>query len=117
MSDRELLEKAAKGGGLAVIKRSDGEEPGALLVSGWHNGLWRPLSDGSHALALAARLNMELLVSDPGDPRPWRSAVIRNTAIHGVEDTLDDPYAAACRAIVKAAAAYADCSPSHSATP
>lgn len=112
MSDRELLEKAAKGAGLAVIKRSDAEEPGALLVSGWHNGLWRPLSDGNHALRLAVRLNMELLVSQPNDPRPWRSAVIRNTTIGGAEDVFDDPYAATCRAIVKAAAAVADSIPS-----
>jgi len=82
MTDRELLELAAKAAGIEVhtIEDADG-------VVHWDG--WNPLADDGDALRLAVRLNL------------WEA--VRDGYQHA--DSLDtDPQAATRRAIVRAAA-------------
>ena len=83
MTDRELLELAAKAAGIDVHTIEDAD--GVLHWDGWN-----PLADDGDALRLAVKLNI-----DAGKPGmrlriDWRS--------------WEDPYAATRRAIVRAAA-------------
>jgi hypothetical protein len=78
MTDRELLELAAKAAG-----------------NGFVIGYWNPLTDDGDALRLAVKLG---LIVECG--RAWIS---RHGPMFG-EDVLPDPYAATRRAIVRAAA-------------
>lgn len=58
MSDRELLEKAAKAAGLMFIEE-DPEQPvegGGLLMVNWT--CWNPLTHGGQALLLAMKLGL-----------------------------------------------------------
>ena len=117
-TDRELLELAAKAAGIACDK--DGPYVERQEWQQWFGEQghfetvrvnWNPLHDDGDALRLAVKLNMELLRSQRNDPRPWVSAVIRNTTIHGAEDIGDDANAATRRAIVRAAAAIGEAMP------
>ena len=107
-NDRELLELAAKAAGHEVARWTD--DGTALLLVGIQ-APWNSLHENPHsdcmgdALRLAVRLNMELCRSKLNEPRPWVSAVIRNTMFHGAEDIGADPDAATRRAITRAAAA------------
>ena len=92
MSDRELLEAAAKAAGLGFTVPAFGVPPfmGLRLIGG---ALWNPLTDDGDALRLAVklRINVEPVYVWHG---PWTNG-----------GTLEDPYAATRRAIVRAAAA------------
>ena len=105
MTDRELLEAAAKAAGILIYFDDVGQccqrVPGDQLST----YLWEPLEDDGDALRLAVKLRMD---------------ICRPTAVHnGVAIWLDhasdfieephgkDPYAATRRAIVRAAAAMA----------
>jgi hypothetical protein len=100
MSDRELLELAAKAAGILVDCSH-----GTPLVSGTRK-TWNPLADDGDALRLAVRLQMIVCVRAEGKTdaavrvtsfiTPWRSFM---------EDHEADPYSATRRAIVCAAAA------------
>lgn len=101
MTDRELLEAAAKAAGMPAFAS------GATGLRVSHDGvrsgyIWNPLTDDGDALRLAVKLRMD---------------ICRPTAVHnGVAIWLDhasdfieephgkDPYAATRRAIVRAAA-------------
>ena len=100
MSDRELLELAAKAAGMP--KHLDG-----MGFEMAHHPKWNPLKDDGDALRLAVKLRISLMLAEtpPGNPEviyclthdtgpEWRTA----KALHG------DPYAATRRAIVRAAA-------------
>jgi hypothetical protein len=91
MTDRELLELAAKAAGIEVDCWLD-EDPRALTSV----GLWNPLTDDADALRLAVKQG---LIVECG--RAWIS---RHGPMFG-KDVLPDPYAATRRAIVRAAAA------------
>ena len=92
MTDRELLELAAKAAGYEYAKNG-----GYIVVDGIP-GNWNPLSDDGDALRLAVRLEMDVSLG-------LRGAVIEQGHGHKVQDLDDDdPYAAARRAIVRAAA-------------
>jgi len=87
VSDRELLELAAKAAGI------EGEWSSSGL---WHrHALWNPLTDDGDALRLAVKLNMTLAVG-----------IARSDAGEFTEfDMCDtDPDAATRRAITRAAA-------------
>jgi hypothetical protein len=97
MSDRELLEMAAKAAGISLY--ADGTQ--------YHtDATWTPLNDDGDALRLAVKLQMIVCVRAEGKTdacvrvtsfiTPWRSFM---------EDHEADPYAATRRAIVRAAAA------------
>lgn len=96
MTDRELLELAAKAAGV------DGEygvhfaQPG---IFGRHK-FWNPLSDDGDALRLAVKLTMELDVCRTG----IAVRVPQGLKVLVDPDEIADPYAATRRAIVRAAA-------------
>ncbi len=99
MTDRELLELAAKATGLDYSSQ-DGR------VSDWRPGrenvlvLWNPLTDDGDALRLAVKLGFCISPPDPYLNKVYVSAY----GTGAVEDCGDDPYAATRRAIVRAAA-------------
>ena len=91
MSDRELLEAAAKAAGIGSYK---GDYANGLDTK---TGFWNPLTDDGDALRLAVKLR---IVIEQGDG--WSDAGGWCTVYHS--DHKDDPYAATRRAIVRAAA-------------
>ena len=103
MTDRELLELAAKAAGKKVHTRNqaDRDACGAGDVGLWISEgqtCWNPLTDDGDALRLAVRLRMTVDVTDEASGAgaiglKWCS-----------EPCKDDPYAATRRAIVRAAA-------------
>lgn len=103
MTDRELLELAAKAAGYDVtIKEVGGCLVGERTVGSLGFIFWRPLLDDGDALRLAVALDMSVEVSAheqstyayAGDvPRKW-----------AMENWQDDKHAATRRAIVRAAA-------------
>ena len=94
MTDKELLELAAKAVGEKVVRPCD-DESGFLLYGS--QDPWNPLTDDGDALRLAVRLNAVVGVY------PTKT----NVTADGVfleELHQADPYAATRRAIVRAAA-------------
>lgn len=92
MTDRELLEAAARAAGYE-IEEWQGPYP---QVDG---GNWHPLSDDGDALRLAVKLNMEL------DLCVGRIAVRITNGIKVLQEVKDCRELATRRAIVRAAAA------------
>lgn len=109
MTDRELLELAAKAAGVALV---DGEHGDMLRVyyTDPHNGLnrytpWNPLTDDGDALRLAVRLGLLVYVMlDAG----FTGIRLPGENVGGKYDEVQmhgtDHYAATRRAIVRAAA-------------
>jgi len=95
MTDRELLEAAAKAAG----KEHYGEynaHAGLKTTGGW----WNPLTDDGDALRLAVKLGIHVT---NGDGYAWASA--SNLGFDCTYPFDGDPDAATRRAIVRAAAA------------
>ena len=92
MTDRELLEAAAKAVGIPWVEG----EPSRM---GWAG--WNPLTDDGDALRLMVKLGISVLYSDfTGEAEArWNRGAYRLT-----EYGPDDPLAATRRAIVRAAA-------------
>ena len=109
MTDRELLEKAAKAAGVQGHFVENCPEDGAPKYScgignaGRITPLWNPLTDDGDALRLAVKLGLHVCVMR-------RSIMVEQRELGDdvMEIKGDDPYAAARRAIVRAAAALAD---------
>ena len=109
MTDKELLELAAKAAGISVkwdnkwnCFMRDARPVHDEFDSEWLP--WRPLTDDGDALRLAVKLSMKLYV---GEAYPWNEALLDYPQKLGVcvdEDEEPDPYAATRRAIVRAAA-------------
>lgn len=106
--DRELLEMAAKAAGLTIhaARQAERDEEGGANSGLWIvNGstCWNPLTDDGDALRLAVKLR--LTVSwDRYDYDDYATATPPHTH-QGYDCMVDqDPYAAARRAIVRAAA-------------
>ena len=93
MTDRELLELAAKAAGVVF----DGEWSDADRMSVQGDGWWNPLTDDGDALRLAVKLKLCLL---------WQHDYLMAYSgdVAERERDLSDPYAATRRAIVRAAA-------------
>ena len=97
MTDRELLELAAKAAEIEIT---------AIVAEGiphrFGGGYWNPLTDDGDALRLAVRLGIGL------DFLETASGIMQVWANHYKEDHIenagDEPYAATRRAIVRAAA-------------
>ena len=101
MSDKELLELAAKAAGIEGEWSRWHQSYGDLWVEGVNTGgpiLWNPLTDDADALRLAVKLEMELDFSDD------ETSATRELRVREVEYHEGDPYAATRRAIVRAAA-------------
>jgi hypothetical protein len=99
MTDRELLERAAKAAGIEVfcdgrvLRDCTGMHPASNVLAA---PAWRPLTDDGDALRLAVKLNL------------WEPVMFgRRTEIAPDGDI----YAATRRAIVRAAATLADGEP------
>jgi hypothetical protein len=109
MTDRELLEAAAKAAGIEVL-RSRLNDPlcGDMLVTKssrnlYHeNGPWNPLTDDGDALRLAVKLNLSTDVFVDVIIVVYTTNDIQ--CDHVEEPVGTDPYAATRRAIVRAAA-------------
>lgn len=108
-SDRELLELAAKAGGVN-IDDWNGEYPVVYVEhwSGYPNDMpdrevtyWNPLTDDGDALRLAVKLHMTI------DVLPWGATAKKWDDVKTDIDAIrhdGDPFAATRRAIVRAAA-------------
>ena len=99
MTDKELLELAAKAAGIKVICPASYENGG--LYVGDQEDTWNPLCDDGDALRLSVKLEIAI--------NPWAGKTVcwhedTNTVNHEKHDCNDDEYAATRRAIVKAAA-------------
>lgn len=112
MTDRELIELAAKAAGLsrAIVYDAYPDDgfpaPYAKLEKHIY---WNPLIDDDDALRLAVKLGMDLLRTEVDIEAiatlPPYAPMERNVpAPFGIEQLGDDPYAATRRAIVRAAA-------------
>jgi len=108
MTDRELLELAAKAAGYGDVWSLD-EHPDVTYIGPRYDGgtvryrVWNPLTNDGDALRLAVKLRLELRFLDMdhtiGPPR----VTFHNVA--GLVELIGtDPYAAPRRAIVRAAA-------------
>jgi hypothetical protein len=95
MTDRELLELAAKAVGSPQGTSRSG---GGLLMA--NDLYWNPLTDDGDALRLAVKLEIDVVHS-----HGTRTAVAENTSGYVAEGS--DPYAATRIAIVKVAAEIA----------
>lgn len=105
MTDRELLELAAKAAGIELVATKEGFPLWAV-----GQGLWSPLTDDGDALRLAVKLGLAISI-DAVEQETWahHDQVMLGsrewwpahpTTEHGNEDM----YAATRRAIVRAAA-------------
>ena len=99
MTDRELLELAAKAAGIELRWHPDGTAYSDSRCKGYW-GVWNPIADDGDALRLAVKLKFVL-----SPPDPYLNKVyVSGEGVGCVEDCLDEPYAATRRAIVRAAA-------------
>lgn len=99
MSDRELLELAAKAAGIDWF-----DEPAAMAGKGLHmksGPFWNPLENDGDALRLAVKLRLSVCVEHD---QTWIASHGFPTTPVCFVDHGDDPYAATRRAIVRAAA-------------
>jgi hypothetical protein len=91
MTDRELLELAAKAAGIDYYTRA---QSGGMLTD---NGEWNPLTDDGDALRLAVTLGLVIDCSRPSAGEPYKQHAIWR-------DELCDTATLTRRAIVRAAA-------------
>lgn len=117
MTDRELLEAAAKAAGLTTSHKWNAQRlemtppvpslvvhrDGELVSTGWN-----PLADDGDALRLAVKLGIDVCI-DTAQERPPQTQAIGfagdgSDTVDAIEFHRDDPYAATRRAIVLAAA-------------
>ena len=97
MTDRELLELAAKAAGIKLHHWWEDEFVPVDPNTNDAGVFWNPLTDDGDALRLAVKLSMTVspYVVEYG---------VDGIGKHIIEDTATDPYAATRRAIVRAAA-------------
>ena len=125
MTDRELLEQAAKAAGYEIQGKVEkmiaehGHYAGGFVITNNRGGssAWNPLTDDGDALRLAIKLHLEIIsVYFYGSENCQRPTTIRRSGGGMTEDLIVsfptytesfeqyDPYAATRRAIVRAAA-------------
>ena len=104
MTDRELLEAAARAAGIKILcdphgawRNCTGRDPAMNIFSA---SLWNPLTDDGDALRLAVKL--EIHITNRG-----QFAWARTIGCDATEPMGSDPCAATRRAIVRVAAAMA----------
>lgn len=106
MTDRELLELAARAAGLEFDPTVQNKFGLFVVLEGVacqsYQKLWNPLTDDGDALRLAVKLSLWIGQHDDGVTVSDLYARINH---EGVEENFNnDPYAATRRAIVRAAA-------------
>lgn len=103
MTDKELLELAAKAAGVVVLGYYD---CGSIKSRIHSNVKWNPLTDDGDALRLAVKLDMQVTV-DIGGGEVWvMHELFHSMIFENLEDANE--YAATRRAIVRAAAAIGE---------
>ena len=110
MTDRELMELAAKAAGICGHYAchhpefgNDWEELGIWFVDKNDcTSCWNPLQNDGDALRLAIRLKMDICWNE--NEGPWEVNVWPRKGTGSNECPCKDPYAATRRAIVRAAA-------------
>lgn len=97
MTDKELLELAAKAAGIDLYFEKIGNR---LEVTNKNNlKLWNPLEDDGDALRMAVKLGLSLHCGmEQAEAKDYDDTFVR------IEDQNGDPYAATRRVIVRAAA-------------
>ncbi len=122
MTDRELLEKAAKAAGNGLKWADpDGCVKGGMVLglTGCYNNCeikgqecncdifayWNPLADDGDALRLAVKLKLDVQTNEASaSVQTWQSDIGETKEVVEYFDPPQDPYAATRRAIVRAAA-------------
>ena len=98
MTDRELLELAAKAAGWAEIDFDGGDGWANVYDDEGHQSVWNPLTNDGDALRLAVKLKMRVDMDYPAGTE------VEVGEISLMLTHYDDPYAATRRVIVRAAA-------------
>ena len=75
MTDRKLLEFAAKAAGIELRWHPDGTAYSDTRCSGYW-GVWNPLADDGDALRLAVMLGLVVDCSRPSAGEPWKQHAI-----------------------------------------
>jgi hypothetical protein len=101
MTDRELLELAAKAAKITGWVKDHGGEP--CLFRDDFQTPWSPLTDDGDALRLAVLLSFTVQIEHEDEEDPKTYVMDRNGCL-AVEDHDDNPCPATRRAIVRAAA-------------
>lgn len=102
MTDRELLQFAAKAAGIYLEWDGPPNQWQPMYYKGKTYHSWNPLADDGDALRLAVKLGMCI---DCVDGSMMVEFFVKDKIKHiGIEIYTDDPYAATRRAIVMAAA-------------
>lgn len=110
MTDRELIELAAKAAGIDVYESTDGTiqnrpvlvfSGGGLMGTMPYEVRWNPLLDDAQAFRLAVKLRLRVEIHPA---YPFVSAFIVGTIGRFEEPIVDNEYAATRRAITRAAA-------------
>lgn len=110
MTDRELLELAAKAAGIKLhVWGTKGNENFADMDSQPYGKLWNPLTNDGDALRLAVELSLlpggaAILLNSRLDSTGFVTVYTNSEVVVAQEYMLDDHYAATRRAIVRAAA-------------
>ena len=109
MTDRELLELAAKAAGWKDLDFLAGDEYANVYDDEGHQYTWNPLTDDGDALRLAVKLGLlegglALMLNSRLNQTAFAQCYTNENVISPQEYMLDDPYAATRRAIVRAAA-------------
>jgi hypothetical protein len=95
MTDRELLEAAAKAAGILPT----GDDRAAWLNRSSYG--WNPLTDDGDAFRLAVKLSIDVMHTNINSPQVHAMA---DHEVACIEDSATDPLTATRRAIVRAAA-------------
>jgi hypothetical protein len=107
MTDKELLELAAKAAGVIWVDECfDYEDMGRMMLDfGDGTGEWNPLKNSAEAFDLLVNLSLMLSIQESNEVRViwWRQGN-RGEVVERFTET-EDPFAATRRAIVRAAAA------------
>ena len=114
MTDREMLELAARAAGLKEFTEINGRFAVRTRFTGMQDwSPWNPLTDDGDALRLAVKLGLHVM-QYPIYDEPKHSAIAKKSnrlldghcvdTCVGIEVYDSDPYAATRRAIVRAAA-------------
>ena len=109
MTDREMLELAARAAGIDLEWDGDPDKWQPMYYEGKTYHEWNPLTDDGDALRLAVKLDIQL----------WRRSGGRVEGVHSrsvltspqAESLMPCPYAATRRAIVRAAAEIGKATP------
>ena len=109
MTDREMLELAARAAGIELTWNSmvnASRNPIIKYVDAYTYDEWNPLDDDGDALRLAVKLELILCVRREGvtDATMHAPRTGMTPYLSFLEQHKDDPYAATRRAIVRAAA-------------